>query len=90
MVTAVEETRMVVKALKLGAYDYLVKPIDAQELKVTLQNALETRSLKDKIRRIQKPKVERYRLDLIGRSPQIKAMIETARKLGGNVGYPAF
>ncbi len=43
MVTAVEE---IVKALKLGAYDYLIKPIDAQELKITLQNALETRGLK--------------------------------------------
>jgi len=88
MVTAVEETRMVVKALKLGAYDYLVKPIDAQALRVTLQNGLETRNLKDKIRRIQKPKVEQYRLELIGRSPQVKAMIETARKLGRNVDTP--
>jgi DNA-binding NtrC family response regulator len=88
MVTAVEEARMIVKALKLGAYDYLVKPIDAQALRVTLQNALETRNLKDKIRRIQQPKVEQYRLDLIGRSPQIKAMIETARKLGRNVDTP--
>jgi DNA-binding NtrC family response regulator len=88
MVTAVEDVRMIVKALKLGAYDYLVKPIDAQELKVTLRNALETWSLKDKIRRIQQPKVEQYRLELIGGSPQIKAMIETARQLGGNVDTP--
>jgi len=88
MVTAVEETRMVVKTLKLGAYDYLVKPVDAQELRVTLQNALETRSLKDKIRRIQKPKIEQYRLELIGRSPQVRAMIEIAKKLGPNVEAP--
>ena len=88
MVTAVEETRMIVKALKLGAYDYLVKPIDAQALRVTLQNGLETRDLKDKIRRIQKPKVEQYRLELIGRSAQVKAMIETAQKLGRNVDTP--
>jgi DNA-binding NtrC family response regulator len=88
MVTAVEEAQMIVKALKLGAYDYLVKPIDAQALKVTLRNALETRSLKDKIRRIQRPRVEHYRFELIGRSPQVKAMIETARKLGSNVDTP--
>jgi DNA-binding NtrC family response regulator len=81
MVTALEETRMVVKALKLGAYDYLVKPIDAQELKTSIQNALEARLLKDKIRRIQGPNIERYRFELIGRSPQIKTMIETARKV---------
>lgn len=88
MVTAVEEAQTVVKALKLGAYDYLVKPIDAQALKVTLRNALETRGLKDTIRRIQKPKIEQYRLDLIGRSPQMAAMVETARKLGRSVDTP--
>ena len=88
MITAVEDTRVVVKALKLGAYDYLVKPIDTQDLKVTLQNALETRLLKDKIRRIQKPNIERYRFDLIGRSPQVKAMIETARKVTNSIETP--
>ena len=88
MVTAVEETRMIVKALKLGAYDYLVKPIDAQELKITLQNALETRRLKEKIRHIQKPNIERYRFDLIGKSPQIKAMVETAQKVAGSPDTP--
>jgi two-component system, NtrC family, response regulator AtoC len=88
MATAVEETRMVVKALKLGAYDYLVKPIDAQELKITLKNALETRGLKDKIRRIQKPNMERYRFDLIGQNPQIKAMIKTAQKVARSPDTP--
>jgi DNA-binding NtrC family response regulator len=85
MITAVEDTRMVVKALKLGAYDYLIKPVDAQELKITVQNALETRFLKDKIRRIQKPNIERYRFDLIGRSPQVKAMIATAQKVTSSI-----
>jgi DNA-binding NtrC family response regulator len=88
MITAVEETRMVVRALKLGAYDYLAKPVNAQELRVTLQNALETKLLKDKIRRIQKPNVERYRFDLIGKSPAVKAMIETAKKVSVSVDTP--
>ncbi len=88
MITAVEDTRTVVKALKLGAYDYLIKPIDAQELRVTLQNALETKLLKEKIRRIQKPNVERYRFDMIGSSPQIKAMTEIAQKVTGSIETP--
>lgn len=88
MITAVEETRMVVKALRLGAYDYLVKPIDAQELKTTLKNALEARALKDKIRRIQKPKIERYRFNLIGQSSQIRMMVETAQQVAVSVDTP--
>lgn len=88
MATAVEEARMVVKALKLGAFDYLVKPIDAQELKTTLQNGLENRSLKDKIRRIQKSHADRYRLDLIGKSPKTLAMIDTAKRAACSTDTP--
>ena len=74
--------------MKLGAYDYLVKPIDAQELKITQKNAIETQGLKDKIRRIQKPNVERYRFDLVGQNPQIKAMITTAQKVARSPDTP--
>ena len=74
--------------MKLGAYDYLVKPIDAQELKITQKNAIETQGLKDKIRRIQKLNVERYRFDLIGQNPQIKAMITTAQKVARSPDTP--
>ena len=68
MVTAVDDVKTVVKALKAGAYDYLVKPLDGQEVKVTVRNALESRRLRDQIRRIQQPSVEKYRLGLIGDS----------------------
>jgi two-component system, NtrC family, response regulator AtoC len=88
MITAVEDTKMVVRALKLGAYDYLVKPIDARELKNTLKNALETRCLKDKIRRIQKQNKERYHFDLIGNSSEVKKMIETAQRVAKSVDTP--
>jgi two-component system, NtrC family, response regulator AtoC len=88
MITAIEETKMVVKALRLGAYDYLVKPLDAHEVKITLQNAQENRCLKDKIRRIQSPNIKRYRFELIGNSPQVKAMIATAQKAASSVHTP--
>jgi DNA-binding NtrC family response regulator len=81
MVTAVDEVRTVVKALKLGAYDYLQKPIDGAEVKVTIRNALENRRLKDQIRRIQQPNQERYNFDLVGRSAQLKNVVEMARKV---------
>ncbi len=85
MITAVEETRVVVKALKTGAYDYLVKPIDAQELRVTVGNAIENRRLKDQIRHIQKPSVERYRSDLIAYDAQMKNLLGIAQKLAGSL-----
>jgi len=88
MVTAVDEVRTVVEALKLGAYDYLVKPIDGQEVKVTVHNALENKRLKDQIRRIQQPNVERYSEGLVGHSPQLNSVMGVAKKVAGSVETP--
>ena len=80
MVTAVEDVKTVVNAIKLGAYDYLVKPIDSQELLLTIQHALENRALKNQIKTIQKPRVDKYSFDLIGNNAKIKGIVEIAKK----------
>jgi two-component system, NtrC family, response regulator AtoC len=49
MLTAVKTVESAVKAMKLGAFDYLIKPFDINELKTLIEKALETRlSLKEK------------------------------------------
>ncbi len=88
MVTAVDEVKTIVEAVKLGAFDYLVKPIDAQELVLTVQNALENKQLKNQIQVIQEPSVERYKFDLIGDSAEAKQMIEIAKKISKSVDTP--
>ncbi|MFC1563501.1 sigma-54-dependent transcriptional regulator [candidate division KSB1 bacterium] len=45
ILTAVDEVPTTVKALKLGAYDYLVKPTDSERLLLTLKNAYEHKGL---------------------------------------------
>ena len=45
MLTAIDEPRTAVECLKLGAYDYLIKPVDLDELEVSLQTALRRRQL---------------------------------------------
>ena len=47
MVTAVNEARVVVECLKKGAYDYLVKPIAAENLLLVINRALERKRLLD-------------------------------------------
>jgi len=88
IITAVEEVKTVVKAVKLGAYDYLVKPVDAQGVLLTIQNGLEQRRLKDQIRNIQQPNIERYRFDLIGMSASMRSTVETAEKVARSPGTP--
>ena len=46
MMTAYASTETAVEALRLGAYDYLTKPFDVEELKAKVRNALERRTLR--------------------------------------------
>src|SRR5437667_2076558 len=43
MLTAIDEPRTAIECLKLGAYDYLIKPVDLDELELSLQGALRQR-----------------------------------------------
>ncbi|HEY7194384.1 MAG TPA: response regulator [Gemmatimonadales bacterium] len=45
MLTAIDEPRTAIECLKLGAYDYLIKPVDLEELELSLQQALRQRQL---------------------------------------------
>ena len=49
MATAYADVESAVNALKLGAYDYLTKPLQLPELVVTVQKALDTRRLKTQL-----------------------------------------
>jgi DNA-binding NtrC family response regulator len=45
MLTAIDEPRTAIECLKLGAADYLIKPVDLDELEFSLQQALRQRQL---------------------------------------------
>ena len=45
MLTAIDEPRTAIECLKLGAYDYLIKPVDLDELELSLQGGLRARQL---------------------------------------------
>src|SRR5580765_7363461 len=45
MLTAIDEPRTAIECLKLGAFDYLIKPVDLEELEFSLQHALRQRQL---------------------------------------------
>ena len=46
VVTAHGSERTAVQAIKLGAYDYLAKPFEVDELRILVKNAIETHSLR--------------------------------------------
>lgn len=45
MLTAVEDPTTAIECMKLGAYDYLIKPVDLDELRIQIEQALRRRRL---------------------------------------------
>lgn len=54
VITAYEDADRIISAMKSGAYDYIIKPLELQTLEVTIQNALETVRLRKEIEGLQK------------------------------------
>ena len=68
-----------VKAIKLGAYDYIEKPLSLENVTLRVKHALDQHRLEQENRSL-RTKVER-RFELIGQAPvmqQLKQLIETA------------
>jgi len=52
LATAVRDVRTAVEAMRLGAYDYLVKPFDVDDIQSLVQRALEKRALERQVLRL--------------------------------------
>jgi two-component system response regulator AtoC len=77
MLTAYGGIRDAVKAMKLGAFDYITKPFDSEELIIVIKKALKTRDLSKEVQRLRK-KLERKEdsAQVIGQSPQIERVLK--------------
>lgn len=82
MVTGNVDVPNVVSALRGGAHDFISKPIKLEELRITLRNAVETRSLR---REVSAARAERARdagfSNIIGNSPELKKAIDVAKRV---------
>jgi two-component system response regulator AtoC len=76
MITAYEDVNTAVSAMKLGAYDYVVKPIHMDGLELTIRNALETIRLRKEVRLLQETYLRENLPYFIGESNAIQDVIE--------------
>ena len=75
MVTGLSEIDTAVRAMKLGAFDYLSKPFEPDELKLLVQRALERRQLLQENLNLRTEVSSKYRFEnIIGSSPQMQAV----------------
>jgi two-component system NtrC family response regulator/two-component system response regulator HydG len=82
LMTAYGTVKTAVKAMKLGAEDYLSKPIDVEELEVVLQKALDRKGLVEEARSLRERLEHKYRLDnLVGESPEMLSVFKTIRQV---------
>ncbi len=77
IMTAYDDMKTTVEAIKLGAFEYLVKPLDYVELDLTINKAFQIRSLEDKISYLVEEKQKEYTIDnIIGHSSQMREVFK--------------
>ena len=85
LMTAYGTVKTAVRAMKLGAEDYLGKPIDVEELEVVLQKVIEKKRLQEEARFLRERLDHKYRLDnLVGESPEMLAVFKTIRQVAAS------
>ena len=81
MITGLSEISTAVQAMKLGAYDYLPKPFDPDELKHVVERGLERRRLLEENRSLKSEVDSKYRFEnIIGSSPAMQAVYRLIAK----------
>jgi two-component system response regulator AtoC len=73
IMTAYSDVQTAVSAMKLGAYHYINKPFELEELQLLIEKGLETKSLINEVRRLHRQHEVEYQNSYIhGVSPQIQ------------------
>ncbi|MDY6844825.1 MAG: sigma-54 dependent transcriptional regulator, partial [Thermodesulfobacteriota bacterium] len=80
MLSALGEIKTVVEAMKLGASNYITKPLEGEELELAINNVLEKKELveeiKDLKRQLEETRREEYFISVSEKMDSIKKMIE--------------
>ena len=78
MMTAYSSVDTAVEALKIGAYDYLTKPLDFDRLKLTIERTMETLLLKSENTALKNQlKTRSLTHSIIGKSPVMETLLDT-------------
>lgn len=82
MVTALGILETAVKAMRLGAFDYVNKPFNLEELAIVIKKALETGELKREVAHLRSEHTSRYGIDqIVGPSKHMDYVKTMIRKI---------
>jgi DNA-binding NtrC family response regulator len=84
-ITAFGSIDTAIRAVKLGAYDYVTKPFEFDQLLMTIEKALGERELRSEVNRLRAEVARRDRLEnLIGRSQAMQEIFDLIRRVSGS------
>ena len=85
IMTAYSSVETAVEALKEGAYDYLTKPLDFDELRLVMERGMEHSRLKEENRFLKQTLGDRFDTrNIIGRSPAMVQLMETVAQVASS------
>jgi DNA-binding NtrC family response regulator len=83
IITAFGTVETAIKAMKMGAYDYITKPFQTDALLLTVRKALENRLLKKEVVRLKKEVESRYHFHrIIGKSASMQKVFDLIERIG--------
>jgi len=84
-ITAFGSIDTAIRAVKLGAFDYITKPFDVDQLILSVQKALDERALRTELARLRDEVQRSYRWgNTIGKSAAMQEMFAMIRRLSGS------
>src|SRR5262249_1740859 len=83
LITAFGTPASAVEAMRAGAYDYICKPFDNDELLLLVQKALEKRGLREENRKLKK-NIGAGHTQWVGDSPKMQAVFAVIEKVAGS------
>ncbi len=85
IITAYGSIENAVEAIKVGAYDYLTKPVSSDELLHTIRRALEHHQLATRVKKLESQIEQDFKIDnLVAKSSKMRQVIETIRQVAAS------
>jgi DNA-binding NtrC family response regulator len=82
IVTAYGTVENAVKAMRLGAFDYISKPVDLDELDLMIERIIEHKNLKSENKLLKTQLQEKYKISsIISHSPKMEEVINVAARV---------
>jgi putative PEP-CTERM system response regulator len=82
MITATKTVKTAVEAMKLGAYDYVTKPFDIDELRLIVSRALSTKALQKEVQFLREEVDKSFSFgNMIGRSKGMKEIFKVIKQI---------